>query len=99
MGVMLIVDGAASVLRAILMKIPIRIAEDGGIVAGVGAADFWTFSRVKSDRSDRTRRATSGGAIAGGVGDPFLLNVPTTLIVCKNHCTDVGALKSSGGVR
>ena len=99
MGVMLIVDGAASVLRVILTEIPIRIAEDGGIGAGVSAADLWTCSPVISDRSDRTRRATSGGAIAGGVGDPFLLNVPTTLIVCKNHCTDVGAPKCVGGVR
>ena len=43
--------------------------------------------------------ATGGEAKVGGIEDPFLLKVPSTLIVCKSHCTDVGAPKCVGGVR
>ena len=67
-------------------------------LAGVGAAKLGSFSLVKSERTDRTGRATVRGAIAGGIDDPFMLKVPSTPIVCKSHCTDVGALKGIGGV-
>jgi hypothetical protein len=67
-------------------------------VEGVSAAELGSLSLVKSDRPDRIRRATVRGAIAGGIDDPFMLKVPLTPIVCKSHCTDVGALKGGGGV-
>ncbi len=52
---------------------------------GVGADDVGSFSLIESDRIDRTPRATSGGAMVGGIEDPFMLKVPSTLIVCKSH--------------
>jgi hypothetical protein len=52
---------------------------------GVGAAELGSFSLIKSDRTDRTRRATARGAIAGGIDDPFMLKVPSTPIVCESH--------------
>ncbi len=58
---------AASVLLAILRNRPGRIAEDGGIVSGINAAGMRGMSLVINDRTDRTLRATRGGAMVGGV--------------------------------
>ena len=66
------------------------------VKVGVGGADeTGGLSPIKHDRSARIRRATVSKATAGRIEVSFMLKVPSTLIVCKSHGTDVGI----GGVR